>query len=79
MERAKNRMRTVHWPAERDKRSGKVIRDCGHHMPECKESHYYAVPAIETHGTFRLPDMLSNASIENLIAAYKRAGGSFKE
>jgi hypothetical protein len=73
------RMTTIHFPDTKDKRSGKVTRSCSHHMPECKESHYYAVPAIETRGTWRLPDMLSNSSIENLLTAYQRAGGTFRE
>lgn len=75
MQRAKARMTTIHWPAQRDKRSGKVIRDCGHHMPECNESHYYQVPAIETRGTFPLAHMLSNDSAQALLTAYVALGG----
>lgn len=71
----KVRMTTIHKPEGNLKPSER----CTQHMPFCNMTHYYAVPAIEARGTWRLPDMLSNSSIENLIAAYKRAGGSFRE
>ncbi len=71
------RLTTIHFPDTRDKKSGKVIRTCTQHKPECDMSHYYAIPAIETRGAWRFGDMLSNASIENLLTAYTRAGGKF--
>ncbi len=74
------RLVTVHYPERRD-RNGKVLHasKCTHEKPECNMTHYAAVPAIETRGSWKFGDLLSNSSIENLITAYTLAGGTFRE